>query len=48
MGACVQVWLMRPFPAQYTANYAFYGSLGLGMVYRAPKALKKVKISTSF
>ena len=32
---------MRPFPAQYIDNYAFYGSFGIGRLCRAPEAPKK-------
>ena len=32
---------MRPFPAQYIENYAFYGSFGLERLLRAPEAPKK-------
>ena len=31
---------MRPFPAQYIENYAFYGSFGLGRLLRPPKKSK--------
>ena len=31
---------MRPFPAQYIGNYAFYGSFGFGRLPRAPETYK--------